>query len=215
MTRVVALTGGIGSGKSSVAATLARLGASVIDADAIVHELQAPGAPLVDEIGEAFGPEVLDASGALDREALAAVVFRDPEARKRLEAIVHPVVGVEFARRLAAARDAGVPLVVLDIPLFFETRRRGGGGASRMPVDQVLLAYAPQETQVARTVARDGCSPDDALRRIQAQIPIEDKKDLADVVIDNSGSREATERQVRACYERLISTNEAGDARPD
>lgn len=203
MTRVVALTGGIGTGKSTVAALLRELGATLIDADAIVHELQAPGAPMLDEIRAAFGPGVLDARGALDRQALGALVFRDPEARRRLEAIVHPGVGLEVARRLAAARASGVPLVVLDIPLFFETRRRGRGGASQLPVDLVLLAYAPEATQLARIVARDGCSRDEALRRIRAQIPIEEKKELADLVIDNSGSRRETEAQVRACYARL------------
>ena len=203
MTRVVALTGGIGSGKSSVAALLAGLGATLIDADAIVHELQAPGSPVLAEIAAAFGPEILAADGSLDRDALGAIVFADPEARKRLEAIVHPKVGLEFARRLAAAREAEVPLVVLDIPLYFESRRAGRAGASQLPVDAVLLAYAPEEVQLERTMARDGCSREDALRRLRAQLPIEEKKRLADAVIDNSGSREATARQVRAFYQRI------------
>jgi dephospho-CoA kinase len=205
VTRIVALTGGIGSGKSTVGALLAKLGAAVIDADAIVHELQARGSPVLDEMVAAFGPEILDESGALDRKALGDAVFRDPEARRRLEAIVHPRVGAEFARRLEAAKDSGVPLVVLDIPLYFETRQEGGGGASRMPVDAVLLAYAPEEVQLERTVLRDGCSRDEALRRIRAQLPIEEKKRLADVVIDNSGSLAETERQARAFYEQMVS----------
>jgi dephospho-CoA kinase len=155
VTRLVALTGGIGTGKSTVARMFEELGATVLDADAIVRELQAPGAPVLDEIVAVFGPEVLDASGALDREALGAVVFRDAQARRRLEAIVHPRVGAEMARRVAAARAAGVPLVVLDIPLLFEVRRIG------------------------------------------AQLPIEEKRALADHVIDNTGPVEETERQVR------------------
>ncbi len=203
MTRIVALTGGIGSGKSSVAQLLAGLGAVVIDADAIVHELQAAGTPLLAEIAEAFGAEILRPDGELDREALGALVFRDPDARRRLEALVHPKVGVEFARRLAAAREAAAPLVVLDIPLYFESRRAGRGGASTLPVDAVVLAYVPEEIQLERTVARDGCSREQALHRLRAQLPIEEKKRLADVVIDNSGSREATARQVRAFYARI------------
>ncbi len=213
MTRVVALTGGIGTGKSTVAAILVRLGATLIDADAIVHELQAPGSPVLEEIAEAFGRELLDATGALDREALGARVFRDPEARRRLEAIMHPKVGAEFARRLAAARDAGEPLVVLDIPLYFETRRAGAGAASRLPVDAVLLVYAPESVQIERTLARDASSRDEVLRRIRAQISIEEKKRLADVVIDNSGSLEETERQVRAFYEEGELTRRRGAGR--
>jgi len=117
MTRVIGLSGGIGSGKSTVAAIFAELGARVIDADAIVHELQAPGSPVLAELSREFGPEILCDDGSLDRAALGDIVFRDPEARKRLGAIMHPRVGAEMLRRLAAARDEDAPLVVLDIPL--------------------------------------------------------------------------------------------------
>ena len=209
VTVVVTLTGGIGSGKSTVAALLARLGATVIDADAIVHELQAPGSPLVEEIAGAFGAGVVDASGALDRRALADLVFREPRARERLEALVHPKVGAEFARRLEAAREAGDPLVVLDIPLYFETRRAGRGEAGRGPGAGVLLAYVPRELQIERTVRRDGCSREEAERRVAAQLPIEEKKRLADTVIDNSGPLEETERQVREVLTRILARDRA------
>ena len=129
MTRVVALTGGIGTGKSSVAKRFAALGAVVVDADAIVHELQAPGAPLLAEMAAAFGPEILDARGALDRARVADLVFRDPAQRARLNAIVHPRVGAEMARRIDAARRSDTPLVVVDIPLFFESRPRDRNAA--------------------------------------------------------------------------------------
>jgi dephospho-CoA kinase len=205
MTVIVGLTGGIGSGKSTVAAMLEKLGATVVDADAIVHELQAPGAPLLGEIAAAFGPEVIDAEGALDREALGSIVFRDPEARERLNRIVHPKVGAEFARRLAAAREARVPLIVLDIPLLFEARKAGSGGASAMPFDAVVLVWVPRETQVQRQLSRDGHTRDEAERRIAAQMPLDEKRSLADHVIDNSGSLAETERQVRALYEELTS----------
>jgi dephospho-CoA kinase len=187
-----------------VANLLARLGATVIDADAIVHELQAPGTPLLAEMAEAFGPGILDADGALDRDALADIVFRDAEARARLGAIVHPKVGAEMIRRAAAARDAGAALVVLDIPLLFEGRAGGGGSAAtRMPFDSTIVVYASEEIQIQRQMAREGCDREEALRRIRAQLPIEEKKHLADRVIDNSGTPEATERQVRELYASL------------
>jgi dephospho-CoA kinase len=204
-TKIVGLTGGIGTGKSTVCRMLEKLGATVIDADAIVHELQAPGAPMLDEISAAFGPGVLDATGALDREALGAIVFRDPDARRRLEAIVHPRVGAEMARRIEASRAAGAALVVLDIPLLFENRRAGRGGAALLPLDATVLVYAPESAQIARQIARDDHDREEALRRMRAQMPIEEKRELADHVVDNSGPVEDTERQVRELYARLVA----------
>lgn len=209
MTKVVGLTGGIASGKSTVARMLAELGAVVIDADAIVHELQRKGSPVLDEIVEAFGPEVLGASGELDREALAERVFRDPELRRRLNDIVHPRAGLEMARRAAAARESGAPVVVLDIPLLLEGRAAGPRGASQQPFDAVVVVYAPESVQLARQVERDGRDPEEARRRLRAQLPMEEKRRLADHVIDNSGSREETERQVRALWARLVGEDAA------
>jgi dephospho-CoA kinase len=203
MTRIVGLSGGIGSGKSTVARRLAALGATVIDADAIVHELQAPGAPMLAEIAAAFGPGVIDAQGRLDRAALGAIVFRDAAARARLGAIVHPPVGAEIARRVARARSEGVPVLVLDIPLLFEGRQAGTGSAAALRFDATVVVFAPEEEQIARQIARDGCSREEALRRIRAQLPLEEKKALADFVIDNSGTPEETERQVNALWETL------------
>ena len=204
MTVVIGLSGGIGTGKSTVAQLFAEAGALVIDADAIVHELQAPGTPLLAEIAEAFGPEVIRADGSLDRERLGAIVFRDDEARRRLGAIVHPGVGTEMLSRLQAARDAGARLVVLDIPLLFEGRKAGTGSAARLGFDATVLAYAPEAAQIERQLARDGCSREEALRRVRAQMPIEEKRALADHVIDNSGSRDETARQVRELVKRLL-----------
>jgi dephospho-CoA kinase len=180
-------------------------GAVVIDADAIVHELQAPGMPLLAEIAALFGPGVLDAQGALDRAALGEIVFRDPEARRRLNALVHPKVGAEFARRIAAARAAGARVLVLDIPLLFEGRRAGTGSAARMDFDATVLVYAPEQLQIERQMARDGCSREEAERRVRAQMPIEEKKALADYVIDNSGSLDDTERQVREVLSQILA----------
>jgi len=205
MTRIAGLSGGIGSGKSTVAALLAELGARVIDADAIVHELQAPESPLLAELAEAFGSDILDASGALDRAALGAIVFRDAEARTRLGAIMHPRVGVEMMRRIATARDADVDLVVLDIPLLFEGMKAGTGISRQLAFDATVVVHVPEALQTERQVARDGCTSEEALRRIRAQLPIDEKRDMADFVIDNSGSREETERQVRDLYRRLTA----------
>jgi dephospho-CoA kinase len=203
MAVIVGLTGGIGSGKSTVAALFEKLGAAVIDADAIVHELQAKGQPLVDEIAAEFGAEVLGEDGSLDREALGAIVFRDPEARQRLNRLVHPLVGAEFARRLHAAQQAGAELIVLDIPLLFEGRAAGRGGAAAMHLDATVLVWVPRQTQIERQVARDGYGIDEAERRVAAQMPLDDKRALADHVVDNSGSLQETERQVRELYDAL------------
>jgi dephospho-CoA kinase len=197
VTRVLGLTGGIATGKSTVARLFEGLGAVVIDADRIVHELQAPGQPALGEIAAAFGPEMLRPDGSLDRERLGALVFRDAEARARLNAIVHPRVGAELARRLAAARAAGVRLVLLDVPLLLET------GGARGLVEAVIVVYAPEAEQVRRQMARDGCTRDEAERRVRAQLPIEEKRRRADHVIDNSGSPADTEAQVRRLFDAL------------
>lgn len=203
MTKVLGLSGGIGTGKSTVSDMLEDLGATLIDADAIVHELQAPGTPMLAEIARAFGPDIIDPDGALDRAALGAIVFRDPIALKRLGLIVHPEVGREMARRTARAAASGAVLIVLDIPLLFEGRKAGTGGASALPFDATVLVYAPEETQIERQILRDGCDRGDALLRVRAQLPIEEKKAMADIVIDNSGSLDETRRQTRELFERF------------
>ena len=213
MARVIGLTGGIGTGKSTVARLFSSLGAVIVDADAIVHELQAPGTPLVAEIAAAFGPDVLDAAGALDRKRVADLVFRDPERRRQLNALVHPRVGAEMARRLEAARASGAPLVVVDIPLLFETRPRDRA-AARAGFDATVLVYAPRAVQIERAMARDGCSREEAERRIAAQLPIDEKRALADHVIENGGPLAETERQVRALFAALCDAAAPADAQP-
>jgi len=204
VTVVIGLTGGIGTGKSTAGAMLRELGAVIVDSDEIVRELQAPGQPMLAEIAEAFGADVIAADGSLDRAKLGDIVFRDPEARGRLNAIVHPGVGRESAARLAAARESGAPLVVLDIPLLYETRRGGTPSRANSGVDAVVVVYAPRELQIERQLERNDYDRAEAERRVDSQISIEEKRELADHVIDNSGSLEETRRQVHELYSALV-----------
>jgi dephospho-CoA kinase len=205
MTFVLGLSGGIGSGKSTVSKILAELGATLVDADAIVHELQAPGQPMLIELAREFGDDVIDDTGALDRAALGAIVFSDAAKRAALGKLVHPPVIAAMMSRTKAAVDAGVPLAVVDIPLLFEGAKTGQGAAAVMHFDATLLVWVPPEVQADRTQQRDGSDRDEVMRRIAAQLPIDEKKAMADYVIDNSGSPAATRRQVEALYARLTS----------
>ena len=212
MTCILGLSGGIGSGKSTVTRMLDELGATTIDADAIVHEQQAAGQPMLQEIAAAFGDEVIAKDGTLDREALGAVVFRDEKARLRLNSIVHaPVIG-EMMRRAKAAIEAGDPLVVLDIPLLFEGRTAGRGSGASMNFDETLCVWVSREIQVERTMARDACDIEEAERRIEAQLPIDEKREMADHVIDNSGTIEETRLQVADLVARLTGGQLSGKA---
>jgi len=203
---VIGLTGGIASGKSSVAEMYRALGATVIDADAIVRELQAPDSPVLARIAESFGASVIRKDGGLDREALAARVFGDAEARNRLERMIHPLVVEELARRLAEAQRRGDAIIVLDIPLLFEGRRSKTSSAARLRFDATILVHVPEAVQIERLMARTGCDRAQAEERIRAQMPMDEKIALADYTIDNSGTREDTERQVR---ETLIAISAA------
>ena len=203
MGMLVGLTGGIGSGKSTVARQFVALGAVLVDADAIVHELQAPGQAVFEAIVAEFGAGIVTPEGALDRPALGAIVFGDEAARQRLGQLTHGPVIAEMASRARRALDSGAPVVVLDVPLLFEGRAAGRGSASVIDYEQTVLVWVPAEIQLERTVARDGCTPEDASKRIAAQLPIDAKRELADHVIDNSGSPEETARQVEDLYAKL------------
>jgi dephospho-CoA kinase len=174
----IGLTGGIGSGKSTVSALLAERGAVIVDSDLIAREVVQPGSPGLAAVVAEFGEGVLGADGSLDRPALAAVVFADPDARARLDAIVHPLVRRRAAEIVAAAPQDAV--VVNDVPLLVET----GQAAS---YDLVLVIEADLETRVARLVRR-GLTEDDARARIAAQATDEQRRAVADVVLDNSGT---------------------------
>lgn len=176
----IGLTGGIGSGKSTVSALLAERGARIVDADVLAREVVAPGSPGLAAVVDAFGDDVLISDGALDRPALAAVVFGDPDARATLDGIVHPLVRARSVDLIASLDDDAV--VVQDIPLLVET----GQAAS---FDLVLVVEAALETRVARLVRR-GLAEDDARARIAAQATDEQRRAVADVVLDNSGTLE-------------------------
>ena len=192
----VALTGGIASGKSTVAAILRDLGAVVVDADLIAREVVAPGTPGLAQVVDRFGPGVLTADGELDRPAVAKHVFADEDARRDLEAIIHPLVHEESARREAAAPQGA--LVVHDIPLLAESGRV-------QDFDAVLVVDTPVELQVTRMVDDRGWSREDAESRIAAQATREQRLEIATHVIDNTGSLEELDERVRAVHAELTA----------
>ena len=195
--RLIGLTGGIATGKSTVARLLAGRGAALVDADLLAREVVSPGSPALAEIAAVFGPAVLTATGELDRAALGAVVFADPAQRHRLEAITHPRIGALMGERIAAALGSAAPLVVADIPLLFE------GGRGEL-VEGVLLVDAPEEVQLRRLMLRDGIDEAAARARIAAQMPLAEKRRRATWVIDNAGSPQSTAGQVADWWERWV-----------
>lgn len=198
--KVVGLTGGIGSGKSTVSAALRERGAVVVDADAIIRELQQPGQPVFVTMVERFGDGVVAADGTLDRQAVADIVFSDPAALKDLNAITHPAVGAEIAARMEAARDTD-QVVVLDIPLLVEGGRHAPGG--------ILVVDCPVDTAVERLVAHRGMSEADARARVANQATREERLAKADFVVDNSGPPEALPPQIDAAWEWIEGLPEA------
>jgi dephospho-CoA kinase len=185
----IGLTGGIGAGKSTVSAALAAHGAVVVDADRIAREVVERGSPGLEAVAAAFGPRVLTADGDLDRPALAAVVFADPDARRRLDGIVHPLVRRRAGELELAAREADPDAVVVhDVPLLVET----GQAAS---YDVVLVVEAAEDVRLPRLVAR-GLTEDDARARIAAQATDEQRRAVADVVLHNDGTPEELRAQV-------------------
>lgn len=190
----IGLTGGIGSGKSTVAALLADRGAVVIDADAIAREIVEPGRPALDMLAREFGEGILRPDGTLDRGALAAAAFRDERGTERLNAIMHPLIREESRRRLEEATEAA--LVVYDMPLLFETGQQD-------LVDTVVVVDVPEETQVERAVGQRGLEEGDVRRRMQAQVSRAERLAGADHVIDNSGGLESTRQQVQELWGAL------------
>jgi dephospho-CoA kinase len=187
---IVALTGNVAAGKSTVAALFRQWGAAVLDADQVVRDLQRPGTPVYRRIVERFGPGIVDARGELDRPALRRLILADAAARADLNAIVHPAVRAQREGLVAAARAGGARIIVADIPLLFEA-------SDPAEYDAVVLVDAPASLRRQRLVTMRGLPPEDADRLIAAQLPSEGKRRRSDFVIDNDGDRTQLERRAR------------------
>lgn len=197
--KLIGLTGGVGSGKSTVADMLRELGAEIVDADEATHAVYEPGSPGFDAVVRGFGQGVVS-GGRIDRTRLGELVFRNADARHQLNAIVHPLVRNWMAQKTAEAAERGADVVVQDVPLLFEN------GLERL-FSTVVLAYVPEHVQIERLVSGRGLTPERARAIIAAQMPIEDKRARAHHVIDNSGTREDTRAQIRSVWKQI-----AGDA---
>jgi dephospho-CoA kinase len=193
---LLGLTGGIGSGKSTVSALLAQRGAVIIDADAIVRELQEPGQPLLKELSHEFGESIIKDDGSLDRVALAGIAFADKDKLAALNKIVHPAVGREMNRRLEEQRTTD-NVVVLDIPLLAENPRKGLCG--------VIVVDVPVDVAVSRLMEFRGFKEDDARARVANQTSREKRVAIADRIVDNSGDMSALEEQVAAVWEWAVA----------
>ena len=193
--KLIGLTGGAGSGKSTAADMFRELGAAVIDADEASHAVYAPQTPGFDAVVREFGPEYVR-GGQVDRARLGELVFHDDDARRRLNAIVHPLVREWMAERTAEADRDGAEVVIHDVPLLFENGLEG-------LYSDVVLVYAPERVQIKRLVEGRGISEDRARAIIAAQLPIDEKRGRAQRVIDNSGSREVTRAQVNRVWDEL------------
>lgn len=193
--RVVGLTGGIASGKSTVSVMFRELGAQIIDADQVAREVVEPGTPALEEIARRF-PGVVDAAGRLDRAALGARVFSDATERRALEVIVHPRIRDEVARRTEALARAGIQVLLYDAALLIENGLHRG-------MNGVILVSAPEAVQRARLAARDGLDDAAISARLAAQLPLADKRAHATWVVDNGGTLDETRAQVRRIWEEI------------
>ncbi len=196
---LVGLTGGIATGKSTVSEMLRQLGCEIIDADRLARDVVEPEQPAWKQIVAEFGGGVVTAEGALDRKKLGAIVFADPERRKRLEAITHPAIRARFQARLDELTAQGFAgIVVFDAPVMIES-----GNYKHM--DRLVVVVTDDATQAARLQERDGTDEAEGRRKIASQMPLAEKAQLADYVIDNSGAREATAAEVRRVFAALMA----------
>lgn len=203
---LVALTGNIASGKSTVAAEFVRRGATLVDSDVAARQAVAPGTPALAAIARRFGADMLHGDGSLDRARLGTLVFGNPAARADLERIVHPAVELARQAAVADARRAGADLVLCDIPLLFEARL-----AWQFP--RILVVDAPQAVRLERMVRTRGLSPDDARARIRAQMPAALKRPRADLVIDNTGDSATLHARLDAVWQQLQSWTTVAECR--
>lgn len=205
--RIIGLTGGIASGKSTAARRLEELGAVVIDADQLAREAVMPGTSAHRAIIDEFGPQILLPDGGIDRKALGSIVFRDPAARLRLEAITHPAIAALAEQRLAALRDAAGRAAFYVAPLLFEAGVEGR-------VDEVWVVYVDRETQLARLTGRDGLTREEAEQRLAAQMPMEEKAARGSVVIDNRGTPADMERQLLTLWDGICQEEDKQKGNP-
>ena len=197
---IAGLTGGIASGKSTVADIFRKAGAAVVDADHIARRVVAPGLPAWKSIKAEFGNQVIKPDGTLNRPLLGELVFKDETLRRRLEGIVHPQVSVQMNREVGRIINASPEaLVIKDIPLLFETGMTDG-------LSEIIVVYVPMDVQLKRLMQRDAIDAEAARARIMAQMPIEEKRRLGTVVIDNSGKKSQTKAQVLRIYKKLAES---------
>jgi dephospho-CoA kinase len=195
--KIYGLTGGIASGKSTVSRMLRELGAQVLDADVIAREVVEPGTPGLAAVAERF-PGVLDAEGRLDRAKLGARVFGDPKERAALNALLHPLIGQQFLLRTQALAEAGVERLLYDAPLLIENRLHEA-------MDGVVLVWVPRAVQKARLMSRDGLDEAAAEARLAAQLPLDEKRQHATWLVDNSGDLGATRAQVEEVWRAMLA----------
>jgi dephospho-CoA kinase len=197
--KVFGLTGGIACGKGTVASMFAQLGAAVIDADDVAHEVIAPGKPAWRELVEFFGESILRPDRTIDRKKLADIVFADAAARRRLNAITHPRITEEIQTRLADLAQSVCQIAIVEAALI-------GEGEADSGFDDIIVVYANPSAQIARLIDRDGLAEQQAQRRIETQVPANEKRKFAKYVIDNSGSIEQTREQVKILWGKLTRT---------
>jgi dephospho-CoA kinase len=197
--QLIGLTGGIASGKSAVAAILRRLGAQVIDADALAREVVGPGQPAWNDIVALFGKEILQPDGTLNRKKLRSIVFENPHARKQLEAITHPRIRQLAQERIKQSADEGASLVVYEAPLLFEAQ-------IHLWLRPVVLVACDEETQRRRLKDRDNLTSSEISKHLEAQMTLDDKRKLADYVIENNGKLDELEQKVKTLVETIKAT---------
>ena len=203
--KCTALTGGIATGKSTVAEILRSLGAGIVDTDAIAREVVLPGSPVMQKIAQAFGKEFILADGSLDRPLMRGAIIGSPEQRELLNGITHPAIMEVTRERIFGLLREGACPVIVDVPLLYET------GWDRH-FTAVVLVYVPEAVQIDRLMRRDGLDRDTAAATLAAQIGIEKKKSRAGIIIDNSGTIESTEEQVRKIFPLLEKTGKNIDS---
>lgn len=195
--KIIGLTGGIATGKSTVARFMEELGARIVDADQLSREAVAPGSPALQRIADLLGPDTVRPDGTLDRQLVRSRVFQDTALRRKLEAILHPAIKELALQRLDEARQSGAAVAVYMAPLLIEANATDR-------VDEVWVVTVKPELQLERLMARDHCSRDEALRMVAAQMPLAEKESCGTVVIDNSGGQEQTRQQVIRAWNQNI-----------